>query len=266
METKSILKQINKFQSVLKFKIINESLSDDLKDILQMLSLSGHWIYYNIIFAEQNIDNWKEDGKIIKDLKREFKKSPDYPISKIEMDKSLVCIYSHFYIVTDSGSRLSFPTLKLRVNSKYIENLYKHPYECLKSCINNNRTCIQFDNNTLDKITEVRNFRDNLIHYHTWFSTVIPSEGIEILTSKLYRGSKGINFWEDKNKSIIFTIRDFKLNIFEKYGENFRNNELINLKETIIDDFENIKIFVNDIVSESILNFDSWFYRIKKFY
>jgi hypothetical protein len=182
------------------------------------------------------------------------------------MDKSLFYIYSHLYTVTDSGSRLSFPSLKLNVNDRYIKNLYKHPYECLKSCINNNKTYLQFNDNTLDKMTEIRNFRDNLIHYHTWFSVVIPSKDIKILISKLYRGNKGINFWEDKNKDIVFVTRDFKSNISEKYGDNFRNNELINLKATIMDDFKSIKIFIYDIISESIVNFSNWFNGIKKFY
>lgn len=265
METKYILKEINNFSEIINNIIKTEKLSDNVKDILQILSLSSHWVYYNIIFAEENIKDWKEDGQLIKSLKEEFKKSleiPDYRISKIKMDKSLIYIYSHYYIIIDSGSRISFPALKLELNEKFIENLYKRPYGCL----NDNKNSIKLENDTIQKIKEVRNFRDNLIHYHTWFSTVIPSENIGILTSKLYREkNKGINFWEE-GTDIIFTIRDFGSNSFEieKYGRNYKKNELIDLKQMLNEDFETVKIFINNIVITSTANFKEWFKKIKE--
>ena len=266
METKYILKEINNFSEIINNIIKTEKLSDGVKDILQILSLSSHWVYYNIIFAEENIKNWKEDGQLIKSLKEEFKKSPDYRISKIKMDKSLIYIYSHYYIIIDSGSRISFPGLKVKTVEKFIENLYKHPYEYLSVFLNNKKNPIKLENNTIKQIKEIRNFRDNLIHYHTWFSTVTPSENIDILTSKLYREkNKGINFWEE-GTDIIFTIRDFGSNSFEKYGRNYRKNELIDLKQMINEDFEAIKIFINNIVVASIVNFELWFEKIKQHY
>ena len=104
MKTKLILTKINEFSDIIKNIFQDKEFSDDVKDILQVLSLSSNWIYYNIIFAEENISEWEVDGKIINDLKEEFKKSQDYSISKIKMDKSLLQIYTHFFIMFSRSS------------------------------------------------------------------------------------------------------------------------------------------------------------------
>lgn len=265
IELGSVLREINNFTGIIKKIIKTEKLYYDIIDILQILSLSSHWVYYNLIFAEQNISEWEENGKIIKSLKEEFRKSPNYTISKIEMDKSLIYIYSHFFIIIDTGSRISFPALKLKLSKKYIRNLYICPYEFLNNCIINNKNLLNFKINIIDKIYEIRNFRNNFTHYHTWFSYVIPSKNIDIQISKLYRDNKGINFWEEGGET-IFTTRDFDSNIFEKYGTNFKNNELIDLKQMLINDFEIVKEFINNITTSSINNFEQWFKKIKEYF
>ena len=265
MKTKLILTKINEFSDIIKNIFQDKEFSDDVKDILQVLSLSSNWIYYNIIFAEENISEWEVDGKIINDLKEEFKKSPDYSISKIKMDKSLLQIYTHFFIIIDSGSRISFPILEIELNDKYISNLYKNPYNYLKENIDNDKILGKVNKSIFYKIIEIRNFRNHLIHYHTWFSTVVPSENIDILISKLYREEKGISFWEENGKTILYS-RDFNSGSIEKYGENYKSDELIDLKKMLKEDFDTLKEFMNNIIRESISNLDVWFREIEKYF
>lgn len=244
--------------------ILNNKIPNESREIYHLLILSSHWIYYNLIFSEMLINSFKR--KIRRELKKELRLSPAYTNSKIITDKFLIHIYSHFFIIIDIGSRLSFPIINIPIDDKYLKFLYLNPFNFLKKGIKQNKVLINYDKKIIGSIEEVRNFRNNLIHYWTWNSYLIPSKKqFNFFIPKFYRENKGINLVREKGVDYI-NLRDFKTGVIQKLKQDPNELPLIKLNKMVDNDFKAIQRYIDIFLDGSLKNLKNWINKLDTYY
>lgn len=204
--------------------------------------------------------------KIRRELKKELHQSPTYTISKIIADKFLIHIYTHFFVIIDVGSRLSFPIINIPFNNKYLKSLYLDPFNFLKKGIKQNKILINYDKKIIGNIEEVRNFRNNLIHYWTWTSYLIPSnKQFNFFIPKFYRENKGINLIREKGVDYI-NLRDFKTGVIQRLKQDPNVLPLIKLNKMVDNDFKTIQRYIDIFLDGSLKNLNNWINKLDTYY
>ena len=261
---KPLLDKIQIFVKDIESILHNNNITNELREICHLLVLSNHWIYNNLIFSEQLINSSKNNIK--KKIKKELLQSPDSTISKIITEKFLIHIYSHFFIVIDVGSRLSFPIINIPADDKYLKVLYLNPFGFLKKGIEQNKILINYDKKIISNIEEIRNLRNNLIHYWTWNSYLIPKkEEFIFFIPKFYRENKGINLIREKGIDYI-NLRDFKTGVIQKIEQNPNKLPLIELNEMVNNDFKSIRKYIDIFLDGSLNNLKYWISDLDAYY
>lgn len=230
---------------------------DDSNDIFNILINSIEAIHFNLVFANENIKEWDDKGKIKKTLLEEIKnRGPHYPVTKYYIDKTLLYIYSHFSSILDLIARICVIIFLKEIEKDYIKKIYRYDIRKLFSDIKNNKIKLIFENKIISEINEIINFRNNFVHYWSKMTLAIPSENIEVTISNLYRSYRGINFWIDGSQ-LVTTIRDNKSFEIKKFiGGN--SIEPINVENMIRTDFIIIQNFVKFIIDNSISELNLW--------
>ena len=125
---------------------------------------------------------------------------------------------------------------------------------------------INYDKKIIGNIEEIRNLRNNLIHYWTWNSYLIPrKEEFNFFIPKFYRENKGINLIREKGVDYI-NLRDFETGFIQKIKQDPNKLPLIELNEMVNNDFKSIRKYIDIFLDGSLNNLKNWISDLDAYY